>query len=351
MQVNHSIRRRMTGVAAVAMACALIPAGIASASAPVHQQDGDSSKSITGGSYIESVERVNDRQQIVNVYAASMDRTVPIQVITPADDSVPRPILYLLNGAGGGEDAATWEYQTDVVDFFQDKDVNVATPVGGRLSYYTDWENEDPKLGKNMWSTFLGQELPPLLNKQLGSNGDQSLAAISMSGTSVLNLAIEYPGFYKSVAAYSGCAQTSDPLGQQFVKTTTEWIGGVDDIQNMWGPFDGPGWREHDPLVNAEKLRGTQIYMSTGSGLPGFPNDTPENPRIQDGRAAMFDQIVVGSPIELATNLCTSNMAKRLYELKIPAVVDFRPTGTHSWGYWQDDLHKSWPFIAQSLGI
>ena len=93
------------------------------------------------------------------------------------------------------------------------------------------------------------------------------------------------------------------------------------------GPFDSDGWREHDPLVNAEKLRGTQIYMSTGSGLPGFPNDTPANPRIQDGRAAMFDQIVVGSPIELATNLCTSNMAKRLYELNIPAVVDFRPTG------------------------
>jgi len=343
--------RRATGVAAVTMVCALVPAGIATASPVTHQGAGDSVEPVTSGSYVVSVEQVNDRQKIVNVYAASMDRVVPIQVITPADDSAPRPILYLLNGAGGGQDSATWEYQTDVVDFFQDKNVNVATPVGGRLSYYTDWQKEDPKLGKNMWSTFLGKELPPLLNKQLGSNGEQSIAAISMSGTSVLNLAIEYPGFYNSVAAFSGCAQTSDPLGQQFVKTTTEWIGGVDDVQNMWGPFDGPGWREHDPLVNAEKLRGTQIYMSTGSGLPGFPNDTPANPRIQDGRAAMFDQIVVGSPIELATNLCTSNMAKRLFELNIPAVVDFRPTGTHSWGYWQDDLHKSWPFIAQSLGV
>ena len=92
--------------------------------------------------------------------------------------------------------------------------------------------------------------------------------------------------------------------------------------------------------------------MSTGSGLPGFPNDTPANPRIQDGRAAMFDQIVVGSPIELATNLCTSNMAKRLYELNIPAVVRL-PADRHPLvgDYWQDDLHKSWPFIAQSLGF
>lgn len=149
-----------------------------------------------------------------------------------------------------------------------------------------------------------------------------------MSGTSVLNLAIEYPGFYSSVAAYSGCAQTSDPLGQAFVRTTTEWIGGVDDITNMWGPLDGPGWVEHDPLVNAEKLRGTPIYMSTGNGLPGIPNDTFLNPRLSDGRAYTENQIIIGGPIEAATNLCTSNMAKRLYELNIPAVVDFQPVGT-----------------------
>lgn len=155
--MNQSVWRRVTEVAALTMACALIPVGIASAGTPAHQQDGDSSESSADGSYIESVERINGRQQIVNVYAASMDRTVPIQVITPADNSVPRPILYLLNGAGGGEDSATWEYQTDVVDFFQDKNVNVVTPVGGRLSYYTDWEKEDPKLGKNMWSTFLAR--------------------------------------------------------------------------------------------------------------------------------------------------------------------------------------------------
>ncbi|KJF20395.1 MULTISPECIES: alpha/beta hydrolase [Rhodococcus] len=341
--------RRATHVGVLAIACSLFTAGIAQA-AP--DNSGNSASDVAAnGSYVKSVQKINDRQLVVNVYAASMDKMVPIQVITPADNSEPRPILYLLNGAGGGEDSATWQRQTDVVDFFSDKNVNVATPVGGRLSYYTDWEQDDPKAGRNKWSTFLGEELPPLLNKELGSNGEQALSAISMSGTSVLNLAIEHPGLYNSVAAYSGCAQTSDPLGQQFVRITTEWIGGVDDVTNMWGPLDGQGWRDHDPLVNAEKLRGTPIYMSTGNGLPGFPNDTSLNPRMNDGRANLENQIIVGGVIEAATNLCTSNMAKRLYELNIPAVVDFRPTGTHSWGYWQDDLHKSWPFIAGSLGI
>ena len=303
------------------------------------------------GSYIESVEHINDRQVKITVYAASMDRDVPIDVILAADQSKPRPILYLLNGADGGEGGATWAKNTDIVEFFQDKNVNVVVPAAGKFSYYTDWEKDDPKLGRNKWSTFLAKELPPLLDKELNSDGNQALAAISSSATSVFNLAIENPGFYKSISAFSGCVASSDPIGQGLIRVTQQYFGVVDDPQNMWGPYDGPGWREHDPIVNAEKLRGTKIYMSTGNGLPGFPHDTYLNPRIQDGRAALFDQIVVGSPIEAATDHCTAAMALRLQQLGIPAIVDFRPTGTHSWGYWQDDLHKAWPFIAGSLGI
>lgn len=305
----------------------------------------------TEESFISSVEYVNDRQMTLNVYAASMSKNVAIDVYLPADRSKPRPVFYLLNGAGGGEDGATWAKQTDLVTFFEDKNVNVVVPAAGKWSYYTDWIQDDPKLGRNKWSTFLGEELPPLIDAELNTNKVQAIAGISSSATSVLNLAIEHPGLYRSASAYSGCVQSSDPIGQSAIKITEEVWGGVSNIESMWGPLDGPGWRDHDPLVNAEKLRGTQIYMSTGSGLPGYPNDTAANPRFGDGRASMFDQIVVGGPIEAATNYCTANMARRLNDLGIPAVVDFRSTGTHSWGYWQDDLHKSWPFIANSLCI
>lgn len=81
-----------------------------------------------------------------------------------------------------------------------------------------------------------GHRITSIAQQRLNSNGKQAISAISMSGTSVLNLAIEHPGFYSSVAAFSGCAQTSDPLGQAFVRTTTEWIGGIEDITNMRGP-------------------------------------------------------------------------------------------------------------------
>ncbi|WP_226438161.1 alpha/beta hydrolase [Rhodococcus yananensis] len=338
--------RRAAQASALALACVLIPAG------PALADPATDDTSITStASYVESVEKVNDRQVVLNVYSASMDEVFPVQVILPADTSEPRPVLYLLNGAGGGEDSATWQRQTDILDFFSDKNVNVVTPVGGAWSYYTDWQQDDPVLGRNKWQTFLNEELPPLIEEELGTNDKRALAAISMSATSVFNLAIAKPGFYTAVAAYSGCAQSSDPIGQQFIRTTVETWGGADSVENMWGPLDGPGWVENDPYVNAEKLRGTKIYMSSGNGLPSYPNDSLDNPRMQDGRASLPDQLIIGGPIEAATNYCTANMARRLAELGIPAEVDFRDRGTHSWGYWQDDIHRSWPFLAEALEL
>ena len=29
---------------------------------------------------------------------------------------------------------------------------------------------------------------------------------------------------------------------------------------------------------------------------------------------------------------------------------NFRPQGTHQWGYWQDDLRDFWPIVTKGLG-
>ncbi|WP_107655939.1 alpha/beta hydrolase [Nocardia suismassiliense] len=299
---------------------------------------------------VVSVADGDGRQQDVMVLSPAMGRPILVQVLRAADTSSPRPTMYLLNGSGGGPNESGWDAQTDVVDFLRDKDVNVVTPVGGSNSYYTDWVRADAVLGYNKWQTFLNEELPPVIEEFLGANADRTLVGVSMSGTSVLNLAIAKPGFWKSVASYSGCAQTSDPIGQEFVRITVENWGGGQSVENMWGPRNGPLWRANDPLVHAERLRGTAIYLSTGSGIPAAPHDTPSDPRVRDGRIPLPVQIAFGGPIEAAIRYCTVNLANRLNELKIPVTVDDRPVGTHSWGYWEDDLKRSWPFLAASIG-
>ncbi|NUS43036.1 MAG: esterase family protein [Mycobacteriaceae bacterium] len=299
---------------------------------------------------VVSVAAVNDRQQNVMVFSPAMNRPILIQVIRAADRSRSRPTMYLLNGSGGGPNDSGWDAQTDAVSFLRGKDINVVTPVGGANSYYTDWVADDPVLGHNKWQTFLNEELPPVIEKFLGANGTRTLVGVSMSGTSVLNMAIAKPGFWRSVASYSGCAQTSDPIGQEYVRLTVENWGGGRSVENMWGPRTGPLWRANDPLVNADRLRGTAIYLSTGSGVAAAPHDTPNDRRVREGRIPLPVQILFGQPIEAAIRQCTVNLANRLRGLGIPAVFYDRPVGTHSWGYWEDDLHHSWPFLAGSVG-
>lgn len=335
----------------LALALTVLPLaapGLAAADPIVESGRPASSVTSTDGSKVTRIEVRGDQQLKVYVYSAAMNKEIPLDVLRPKDTSVPRPTLYLLNGAGGGEDDASWQYRTDYVNFFADKNVNVITPIGGAFSYYTDWQKPDPSLGVNKWTTFLTKELPPLMDAALAANGRNAIGGLSSSGTSVLQLAIDAPGLYRGVAAYSGCAQTSDPIGQQYVKMTVNvWGGGNTD--NMWGPVDDPAWAANDPYVHAEGLRGLDLYISNGTGLPG-PHDTLGDPHVEDSQF-LANQIVVGGLIEAATNYCTHNLQTKLDQLGIPAKYNFRDTGTHSWGYWQDDLKDSWPVLAKSLGL
>ncbi|WP_415043198.1 alpha/beta hydrolase [Gordonia sp. (in: high G+C Gram-positive bacteria)] len=293
---------------------------------------------------VVSVQKKGPQRELITVFSPSMNQNIPLDVLVPKGGG-PAPTLYLLNGAAGGEGEGNWADKTDYATFFRTKHVNVVTPLKGKLSYYTDWLHRDPKMGKPMWETFLTRELPPLIDATLGTTGKNATAGISMAGTSVLNLAIVRPGLYRAVAAYSGCARTSDPLGQEYIKQVVEGRGGG-SVTNMWGRLGGPDWIRHDPYINAAKLRGLSIYLSSMTGLPG-QDEAINNPKNLQGDFA--DRIVLGGPIEAAMNACTQQMDQKLRSLNIPATFVVRPAGTHSWGYWDRELKASWPQISRAI--
>lgn len=66
------------------------------------------------------------------------------------------------------------------------------------------------------------------------------------------------------------------------------------DPDNIFGTPDDPQWRAHDPTVHAEALRGTTIYLSVGSGVPG-DHDVPGNPDL-------IPIVLEGGPLEAAAN-------------------------------------------------
>ncbi|MEV0247497.1 alpha/beta hydrolase family protein [Nocardia sp. NPDC050712] len=283
------------------------------------------------------------RQTRLTVYSAAMNRAVRMTLLRAADPDTPAPTLYLLNGSSGGTDG-NWLDRTDVAEFFAGKQVNVVVLLDGAGSYFTDWRADDPILGKQRWATFLTAELPPLVDREFHGTGANAIAGVSMAGTSVFQLALAAPGFYRAIGSYSGCVQTSDPKGQAIVQAVVTTQRGT--AVNMWGPPSDPAWRAHDPYLHADKLRGTAVYVATGTGMPG-PRENFEG---AGGDVVMLlYQLMFGAPMEVVAYLCTRQLQERLRAANVPATFDLRPTGTHSWGYWQDDLHNSWPMFEEAL--
>ncbi len=295
------------------------------------------------GSHISGIRKVSDRVLDVGVYSAAMATRTRLTVLRAAHPDRPAPTLYLLNGANGGSDG-NWLEGTDLVKFFRDKQVNVVIPFGGAGSYFTDWRADDPVLGRQRWSTLLTRELPPIIDAAFGGSGANAVAGISMAGTSVFQLAMDSPGLYRAIGSYSGCVRTSNPMGQAMVQAVVAQEHG--NAVNMWGPPSDPAWAANDPYLHVNRLRGTTIYVSTGTGLLGS-HDSVDGAH-GNGVLLMY-QVLFGAPLESVTNMCTHQLQDRLRELKVPATFDFRATGTHSWGYWQDDLHRSWPRFEAAL--
>lgn len=289
----------------------------------------------------------------LSVYSAAMDRSVPVAVLPAQDDSRPAPVLYLLNGVDGGTDTGLWSdgsnwlTKTDIERFFADKQVTVVMPIGGAGSFFADWRADDPVLGRQRWTTFLTEELPDIVDSAFGGTGANALAGLSMASSAVFRLALAAPGRYRAIGSFSGCVRTSDPAGQVMVDAIVASRRG--DPVNMWGPPSDPAWAANDPYLHAAELRGTAIYVATGSGRPG-QFDTLGGPGINGNAVKLLDQLVIGGILDAVTGTCTQQLRERLRELDIPAVFDVRPTGTHSWPYWQQDLHNAWPTLAAALG-
>ncbi|QTH60109.1 esterase family protein [Corynebacterium hindlerae] len=280
-------------------------------------------------------------------YSPSMDRWVPLVVKRAANPG--RPTVYALNGGDGGEGRANWVMQSDILDFYGDKDVNLVIPMAGKFSYYTDWQQDAPSLGgKQMWETFMTKELPQAIEAQLGANSQRAIFGMSMSATTTLLYAQHQPGFYDAIGSFSGCAQTSGGLGLFAIDKTLE-RGGV-NREMMWGPLGTGNWHYNDALINAEKLRGTAMYISNASGLAG-QNDLWTSPRTQGNSANVGVLVVEGGAIEAATNQCTHDLKAKLDAQGIGADWALRPVGTHSWSYWQDDLRGSWETFRYAFGM
>ena len=298
---------------------------------------------------------------------AMNNREVNLAVITPTGDfDQSRPTIYLLNGAGGADQGMDWITETtgrenaneDVVEFYLKKNVNVVIVQDGAFTYYTDWVDENVQTkyikGPQKWETFLTKELPSVIEGPDYLNGQRAIAGMSMSATSSLLLAEHNPGFYDAVGSYAGCAATSTLMPRLYTAVTVYRAGTAFPSQ-MWGPMGSETNIYNDALINSNNLRGSKLYISTSTGLPGenerLSNILSRNGNnLSSGISTASTLIIEGGSIEAAAHDCTVQLKNKLDGEGIEANYNFRPTGTHSWPGWREDLWKSWDTYAEAFG-
>ena len=76
------------------------------------------------------------------------------------------------------------------------------------------------------------------------------------------------------------------------------------------------------------RLRGTRLFVSSGNGTPG-----------------PLDHTGTTDPTEVSLHGENAAFVRRLRSLELPATVDLYGAGTHSWPYWERELHRALPLL------
>ncbi len=251
--------------------------------------------------------------------------------------------VYLLDGLRATDDVSGWEHETNAA-WLADNGINVVMPVGGQSSFYADWYspsnlNRQPYTYK--WESFLTQNLPDHLARYGISRSSNAVVGLSMGGNAALILAAYHRDQFAFAGSLSGYLNLSAPGMREAIRVAMLDAGGY-NADAMWGPPWNSAWLRHDPFVAAPKMRGLSMWISAASGLPG-QHDRPNS---------LVGAFNTSNAMGLEALALAQNRAfqVRLATLGIDAHFSFPARGTHTWGYWQDELWAMLPTMKSAIG-
>ncbi|APT93399.1 hypothetical protein CPHO_11445 [Corynebacterium phocae] len=312
---------------------------------PIETEQSPEIAGLPEGVKVNRIEYLTPRHVKVWIKSAVMpDREIGVQILL-ARDWYSHPDakfgeLWALDGLRARDDESGWTIETNIIEQFSDKNVNVVMPIGGEASFYTDWQTPDN--GKTyQWESFFANELVPILHNKFRSNGNRAVVGISMGGTAAMNLAERRPHLFKFVGSFSGYLDMTSVGMPQAVQAAQQDAGGYNTTA-MWGEPGSQDWIDHDPKLGVAALKGKTVYVSSGSGKDdfGLENSIAKGP----ANAA-------GVGLEVISRMSTQTFVDYAIRAGVEPIVRFRPSGVHSWEYWQFELNQAWPFIADSLGL
>jgi len=230
------------------------------------------------------------------------------------------PVLYLLHGYT--DSYLSWSTRSDVVAYARRLPLIVVMPDGAN-GWYTDPAGAGPR-----WEDYDVGELIPYVDahyRTVPRRAGRDVAGLSMGGLGAFDLAARHPDLFVAAASFSGALDLAalEAPADRFLFPTLSFFG--DPRAEGWR------WDGHNPVALASNLRGLRLYLASGDGQPG-PLD---GARLGGG----------ADPIERYAHGALVDMAAALRGAGVPATVEDYGPGTHSWPYWQRDLHRALPLI------
>ncbi|HEX2313118.1 MAG TPA: alpha/beta hydrolase family protein [Thermomonospora sp.] len=271
-------------------------------------------------------------------HSAAVGERVKVRVLLPAGWSRNAgrtwPVVYAFHG--GNDTYTAWSTKTDIADLAAPHGVMVVMPTGGRNGSYTDWWN-DGQGGPPRWETFHTDELPQVMARY-GAGDRRAVIGASSGGQGAMAYAARHPGMFAYAASFSGPTHiTMD--GMRAGITFINLLGTGADAFRIYGVpgRDDANWRAHDPYHLAPGLRGTGLYVSSGTtGLNG-----PHTPPGSVWRLTQLAEIIVGR--------MNKAFLARLDELGIPVTAHIYGNGWHAWPEVNAELRNAWPHLLRAL--
>jgi S-formylglutathione hydrolase FrmB len=287
------------------------------------------------GLHVVSQQALDSRLIALTVTTTALPGPANIRILLPSGyGSHPRahyPVLYLFDGTSGH--ASDWTTMGNAEQTTAGRPLIVVMPDislnGDGGGWCTNWPS-----GKYRWETFHIDQLIPWIDHNLrtiATRSGRAIAGLSQGGFCSMSYAARHPDLFQTALSYSGAPDIAwDPQAQALAEPVIEATAVGLDGEPAFSMFGDPvteelNWHAHDPATLAANLRGMNLLMYTGNGLPG-PLDTGLNP--------------AGSLIEGGVSELTLLFHNRLQALGIPSLYDPYGPGTHSWPYWARDL--SW---------
>lgn len=242
------------------------------------------------------------KQKEVSVHSESMDKDVPVTVITP--DSYRKgkafPVVYLLHGYSGNH--AVWAAEGHVGELADQYNVVVVMPDGGFSSWYFD----SPIMPEYKYETFVTKELIAYVDKNYKTIPDRqgrAITGLSMGGHGALYLTIRHQDLFANVGSLSGGVDIR-PFPKKW--HISQRLGTIEEHPENW---------ENNTVINMTHLI-----------KPGSLN-------------IIFD---CGSEDFFYEVNC--NLHKKLLEENIPHEFYSRP-GKHNWKYWRNAIKYQFLFF------